>query len=59
MNSNTLRLHKSDYFPHQWEFLKSGMIGKNKDKSAKSSDDKTKAPSINKEKSTSKETKKK
>jgi len=33
MNSNTLTLHKSDYFPHQWEFLKSGMFGENKNKS--------------------------
>ena len=32
MNSKLLTLHKSDYFPHQWEFLKSGFTGENKTK---------------------------
>ncbi len=31
--ASNLTIHKEDYFPHQWSFLKSGFAGKNKDKS--------------------------
>ena len=31
--ASSLTLHKEDYFPHQWDFIKSGFVGENKDKS--------------------------
>jgi len=31
--ASNLTLHKEDYFPHQWSFIKSGFVGKNKSKS--------------------------
>ena len=31
--ASNLTLHKEDYFPHQWSFIKSGFIGENKSKS--------------------------
>ena len=32
MASRTLDIYKEDYFPHQWEFIKSGLAGENKNK---------------------------